>query len=590
MSKISPSVRAMLLRASRGSAFIATIALMAPVIMAPAHAQVTDRNTSLVEPGQIDKRLQDDSLTPSISPEISVSQPDTQGAPKGAENIRFTLKNVVIESATKVYSDAQLKSIYGNSINQTITLAEAYGIANALTAKYRNDGYILTQVDVPPQTIEGGTLRLRVIEGTLDQVRVESATEEGAAINLIKSYAEKIKTNGGPINAAQLERYLLLINDLPGVSARSILAPSQTVVGAADLTIIVSRDPYDLTANIDNYGSRYLGQWEGVVAGSLNSQLFNYNERISAQAAYAPGSNGIDHPELGYFSGSYWAPLGSYGTNVEASYSFTDTEPGYDLEQFDVTGRSHYAAVKLSHPFIRSREMNLIGRVLFDMRNVKTENILDPDRTDQIRALRAGARFEFIDTIFGAGLNTIDLEIAKGVHVFGASGKNDANKTRPLGDPQFIKVELEAERVQRITNSINLSVAVKGQLANDALLASEEFSLGGASGYGRAYDPSEITGDDGIAAKTELQWSNPVSLSWINQYQVFGFYDVGKVWNDDATTSSDVESLASTGAGFRFDLPKAIELETFVAVPLTRDVQTENDVDPRFYFSISKDF
>ncbi len=553
-----------------------------------AWAQAVDRNTPIADPGQIDRRLNDETMMPSVAPEISVSRPDIQGAPAGAENITFKLTGVAVEGVS-VYSDAELRSVYNDKIGQTITLAEAYGIANAITAKYRNDGYILTQVVVPPQTIDGGNLTLRVVEGRLDQIRVEGS-EEGPAMDLIRDYASQIKTSDKPLNVRDLERYLLLINDLPGVSARSILAPSPNQIGAADLTIITSRDAFDAVAGIDNFGSRYLGQWEATLAGSVNSQIFNRNERITVQGVYAPGSNGIAHPELGYMSASYWMPLGSKGTSIEAFYSFTDTEPGYDLEQFDVTGRSHYGSVRLEHPFMRSREMNLIARAMFDARNVKTENILDPDRVDAIRALRIGAKYEFMDTLLGAGLNAIDIEIAKGLHVMGATGERDANKTRPFGDPQFEKIELEAQRLQRITNALNLVVGFKGQLSNDALLASEEFSLGGASGYGRGYDPSEITGDDGYGAKVELQWANAIPMNWLASHQVFGFYDVGRVWNDDNTTPDDDDSLASTGAGLRFDLPQDMELETFVAMPLTRKQQVEDSKDPRFFLSFRKSF
>lgn len=567
---------------------LATAAVVLMSTSAFAQVPPAASKTTIADPSRTDERLRQNEMMPSVAPDITVKKPDTQSAPAGAEKIKFTLKQVSTEGVT-VYSDASIASVYNKSVGQTITLAEAYGIANAITAKYRNDGYILTQVVVPPQTIEDGTLRLRVVEGTLDEVRVQGPDGEGAAMNLIRDYAGQIKTNGGPLNVKDLERFLLLINDLPGVSARSILSPSPDKVGAADLTVITTRDPFDAVVGIDNYGSRYLGQWETIAAASVNS-FFDLNERITGQIAYAPGSNGIKHPELAYGALSYWMPVGNKGTNVEGTYSFTDTEPGYDLEQFDVTGRSHYGAVKVSHPFIRSREKNLVGRVLFDARNVKTENILEPDRTDQIRAVRVGARYEFIDTLLGAGLNTVDIEFAKGLNILGASGKNDPNKTRPLGDPQFMKVEAEAQRLQRISDVLNVVVGFKGQWSNDAQLASEEFGLGGATGYGRGYDPSEITGDDGIAGKVELQWQNPVKLNWWVDHQAFGFWDVGKVWNDDNTTNSSVESLASAGAGLRFDLPEAMELETFVAVPLTRDVQVENNVSPRFYLSFRKQF
>ena len=44
---------------------------------------------------------------------------------------------------------------------------EAYRDAHSLrmSARYRNDGYILSQVIVPAQSVEGGVVRLQAIEG-----------------------------------------------------------------------------------------------------------------------------------------------------------------------------------------------------------------------------------------------------------------------------------------------------------------------------------------------------------------------------------------------------------------------------------------
>ena len=72
---------------------------------------------------------------------------------------------------------------------------------------------------------------------------------------------------------------------------------------------------------------------------------------------------------------------------------------------------------------------------------------------------------------------------------------------------------------------------------------------------------------------------------------MFGFYDVGRVWNDDATTNDlKRESLASAGIGLDATIAEKTKLGIMVAQPLTRDVQTQRDDDPRFYFSLSREF
>lgn len=548
-------------------------------------AQVGDA-TGIADPSKAAERLRTPEITQQAAPDIRVGGAKSQAAPAGAENVKFQLKGITF-TGTSVYDDAALEKTYADKIGQTISLADLYVVANDVTLKYRNDGYVLTQVVVPPQEISGGMAKLQVVEGFVQNINVRKADENAPIdMNNIQTYAAQI-SHGGPLNVKDLERQLLIINDLPGVTARSVLSPSQTTAGAADMDIIVDYDPIDALLSADNFGSRYLGDVQLGAAATLNS-FMGHNEAISGQVVVAPDS----WYELAYGSLGYEQPIGPYGTKAHITGNVTDTEPGYDLKQFDVKGRSYLLNVGLTHPFIRSRAQNLYGRLNFDWRRVKSSNNVEDTRRDRLSVLRLGTRYEFVDTFITAGANTIDLEASKGLNIFGASDEGDANMTRSEGDPQFSKLELEIQRLQRITGSVNLLLAGRGQWASNALLSSEEFSVGGINS-GRGYDPSEISGDHGVSGKVELQWKDPVALdkSFVESYQLFGFYDIGRVWNEDATTSSQkIDSLSSVGAGLRFDLPQEFDAGFAVAFPLTREPTTANDHDPKFYLNVSKRF
>jgi hemolysin activation/secretion protein len=317
--------------------------------------------------------------------------------------------------------------------------------------------------------------------------------------------------------------------------------------------------------------------------------MLGQNEAITAQTILAPP---FAKRELAYGSLSYEQPIGPWGTKLKLFGSATDTEPGWDLDQFNVRGNSWQLGAQATHPFIRSRSENLTGRLTLDWRKVRSANTIENTRKDRITSLRAGGRYEFIDMLLGVAANTVDAELSQGIGLFGTSKEGGPDLTRAKGDPRYTKLEAEYQRLQRITPSVNLLGSVRGQIASVALLSSEEFGLGGITG-GRGYDPSEVVGDDGIAAKLELQWKEPVKLDskFVDSYQLYTFYDVGTVWNQDATSSLQKrDSLASAGAGVRVDLPYDVEAGLAVAVPLTRRVATKNDHDPKVYFNLSKKF
>ena len=531
-------------------------------------------------PARIQSELLERDLLRPTGPKIEVKDLVLQDMPANAEKIRFNLSQIQFEGVG-AYKEADIRHLYADKLGASVTLADIYALATAMTNKYRNDGYILTQVIVPPQTIDGGVVTLRAVEGFVDQIRVSGQDQE-SALKTVRAYANRIRGEGA-LNVEDLEKFLLLINDLPGVSARSILSPSRTQTGASDLQIIVERDPFDAFLGIDNYGSRYLGPLQISAAGAINSH-FGMNERISAQIVVVP-----DSAELYFISLGYEQPFGTAGTIFKALFSHSNTEPGFDLDQFDVNGVSDFYSVSLEHPFIRSRERSLYGHVSFDWRDVDSRNILEPTREDRIRAVRGGGRLEFLDTLFTAGVNTINVEVAQGLDILGASSQNDIRLSRPAGDPEFTKLTAEAQRLQRITSSVNLLIGARGQLANAALMSSEEFGVGGINS-GRGFDPSEIVGDDGVSGKLELQWNEPSPIRYLEDYQLFGFYDIGKVWNDDATIADNDESLSSAGFGMRAELPADTNASLAVAFPLTRDVQTQRDDDAKVYFSLNRAF
>ena len=550
----------------------------------PAHAQVDDATTT-ADPSRAQQELLTRDLLPKVTPNIEITDTIKQEAPEGAESVVFELNTIQVDGVT-VYNANDLDPIYRGSLGTEVTLAEVYAIANKITNKYRNDGYVLTQTVVPPQTIDGGSVRLQVVEGFINEVIVEGdETEKSKA--LIEEYAGHLQ-GGTPMNAGVLERYLLLINDLPGVEARSILRPSRTVTGAADLVIIVERKKTEVYVGFDNFGSRYLGEYETSVGGAINS-LFGVNDRLGAQFVMA-GDHKESIDELMFGSVTYDIPVSKYGTKLRFLASLTSTEPGYDLREFDVKGRSQLLGVTVSHPFVRSRNLNLVGYGTFDMKQVESKNNLEPTRNDRIRSVRLGSQLQFVDTVVGVGVNSAGFEISQGLTVFNASKKSDPDLTRQFGDPQYFKAELNLQRLQRVTSNVNVLVAGQGQWSAVPLLSSEEFGVGGF-GLGRGYDPSEIVGDDGIAGKIEVQWNEPTKLSLIHDYQLYTFFDIGRVWNQDATTSANKrESISSTGLGIRADITDKTKAGFAVAFPLTRDVDTRRDKDPRFYVNLNHEF
>jgi hemolysin activation/secretion protein len=508
-----------------------------------------------IDPGRIQDRLDPPRVPRGAEiPELKGPQRE---APDDLKALRVTLKSVRIEGASAEMAP-RLQAQADGYVGREISVGEIFELARALTATYRAAGYILSQVVVPPQSLSNGVLTLRVVEGYIANVRIEGDTD---AQRTLMELGEKIKASR-PLHAAVLERYLLIAGDLPGIRLRSVLTPSQTP-GAADLVLIVSRKSVEGFVSLDNYGSLYLGTAQLSAGLSINRLFGDDQVRILATAA--------GESELGYGELAYSRVLTTEGLRLGAGVSTTHTRPGDTLEPFEIRGLAQIANLWLGYPFVRTRNSSLFGRALFDYRDIDTDILGTRVVEDRIRALRFSLLSLNLDRL--AGQNTLYVEASKGLNGMGATQPDDPLKSRAGASGQFFKATFDYERFQPLGANFGVTLGAAGQWTDEPLLASEQFALGGRR-FGRAYDPAEIAGDRSLAARIE-----PVYLGrateWLQSWQLYGFWDGGKVWYEDDPASGGQrpgESLASAGFGTRLFARRSVTATLEAAWPLTRPV------------------
>lgn len=535
------------------------------LLVTAAQAQVA-LPPAQVDPGRVQQQLQPPAL-PRKAPEVVVPEIPSTVAPADAENARIIISEVRIEGAT-VYDATAFQDLIAPLTGREISLAEAFRLADAVTARYRGDDYILSRAIVPAQRIENGVLRIQVVEGFVSKVEFQ-----GEVSGVMHRYAEAL-TAEKPLRGKTLERYLLLMNDLAGASARAVLAAAPDVPGGSVVTVVANQKSVDAYAGFDNHGSRYIGPVQYYAGIALNSVL-GLGERIALNYAGAAQSS-----ELQYVSGQVDVPLGANGLMLSANAGYSHSRPGFTLRPLDVRANGTSLGARISYPLLRSRAQTLrmhLGFHYLDSRTVINDQPgLAPSSHDRIRALRLGASYDFADHL--GGQNLLEVEYSQGLSVLGSLDESRPNPSRPDAQNNFSKLTAEFSRRQSLdtlARGLGLYGVVKAQTSfGGSLFSSEQFGLGG-SVLGTAYDPSEIIGDSGIAARAELQYSTSVP-ALRSAAQFYGFYDVG-------TTRSEViqpgdprsMSMSSAGGGVRFNAMGRLSGYVEVAQPLTRDVQTQ---------------
>jgi hemolysin activation/secretion protein len=563
--------------AVQGAGFGVALALAAT---SPGLAQV---GPSAVAPTREELREQ---LTPQIapSPETGVIGPldgaeqPLPGLPESSAS-SFVLRGLSIENAT-VYPDAALRTVYEPFIGTDVTLGGLREIANRIEALYSDDGYVATRVIIPPQTIADGVATLEVYEGTI--IHYEINGEIGPVRERIASLLDNLLT-GRPARWSELERYLLLARDLPGISLTGTLrSAGDTAPGGVILVVDTARKAADGFLSLQNRNSEATGTFALSGGGALNANT-RFAERIGAAALLA-----LEVPEevSGYLI--YEQSLGNEGLRGRISGIQSFSEPQDLLADLSLTTETTLAAAELEYPMVRSRRFSLWTRGGVEYEDQRTSFGEDDVELfdDQLTVLYAGARGIWLPPL--GGLTQLDAELRQGLDDFGASATS-----KPDASVDFTLVRGTLSHRQPVPPFFELFAEVRGQKSNEPLPNLEEMPLGELT-IGRGYEPGSLIGDNGFAGTLELRYFPPgLEAWWLNSLHVYTFLDYGRIYDfgNPTLAPEGYEDLASAGFGMRFQLFDTLYGDFYYAQPMTRALSTaERRPEGGVKFALTKYF
>lgn len=503
-------------------------------------------------------------------PEIEVL-PMGDAAPPGASKV-FTLLHGIEFQGISSYTEEDLKEYYLEYIEKEISLAQVFNIAERIQEKFRADGFLLTRVIVPEQKVNNGVFIIQAIEGFISNIVIEG--EIGPVKARVRATLENL-LHKQPVTNQDLERYLLLVNDLPGIRAIGFLRANRGELGASELVVQADRKPFEGFSYVNNRGSKFTGPYRFVLMASENSATF-LGEQIEGLFLHS-----LFDDEQRFGQLTIRQPLTSEGLKLELSASYGPSRPGFGLEINDTETEALTVNAKLSYPLIRSRQQNLYIESGFQSIDQEVRILDEKITEDQLRVFYANFLYDFKDDF--KGLTQVSFGVRQGLEVLDASKTGDLNLSRAEGVSDFTSLNLFFSRYQGLWDNLTLFMSGTGQYAFETLLSAEEFTLGGER-FGRGYNPAELAGDSGLGLAAELQYTKPGPFEFWQSIQGYGFYDFGVVWNRDQGEKNH-QSLSSAGLGFRNQIFDNFFIDLEVAWPLTLKPETY-DKEPRFFFQV----
>jgi len=483
----------------------------------------------------------------------------------------FVLTSMTIQGVS-AYPLADLAPTYDQNLARRISVTDLVQTADAITERYRRDGYFLTRAVVAPGDHSEGAAYIVVYEGYIGAIVVE-----GSGADVVSPVLEPLK-DGRALTVGALDRRLALASDIPGIRLTSRIEPMLDDPSQHRLVVTAELDRVDGGVYTDNRGSDAQGPWQTYATASVNSAFMD-GDRVTVSALTVPQNP----DELSYGEVAYSAPI-TEATRIRAAVSAYTTDAPADSVGW-LSGQSQAASITVTQALVRSRVASLWATAGLDVRQVEQTY----DQLGAVEERLAVARLTLSGRRkVGQGYLAATAQVSQGLDLFGSTTEPSSRLTRNEATSEFTKATANVSAYQDLGRFVGVYAEVSAQYSPDPLLASEEFFVGGP-GIGRAYNYGELSGDTGIAGAVELRagWDpQPAAISFAQGY---AFVDAAQVVNH--SPAGDIRrELSSAGVGARIAFQDRATLKVELAKPLGPRPYTEPDNGWRVFVSLSKEF
>ncbi len=480
-------------------------------------------------------------LPPLPSPDELLPAPQNPTSPSESPEIpqRVHVERIVVEGST-VFSPEELAEATKEYVNRDLSFAELLQARSAITKLYVDRGYVTSGAYIPPQTLEGGVVTIRVVEGTVEDINVTGLH------HLHRGYVRSRLAIAAhpPLNTNRLLEGLQLLQLNPLIRSISADLQAGTRPGTSVLQVTVKEaDSFDAQITLDNGRSPSVGTFRRGVQ-LTEADLLGLGDGLSVGYINTDGSNQVN--------GSYTLPLNPRNGTLQFSFGTTSSnviEPPFDV--LDITANSHYYELTLRQPLAQSPTEEFavgvtasqqVSRATFSPFNTPEQPFPSLGADSNGRTHITAVRF-FQDWTKRSSQYVLAArsQFTVGLDLLDSTISSDAP------DSRFVSWRGQGQWVRLLAPDTLLLVRGDLQFSDSALVPLEQFSLGGQDTV-RGYRQDLLLSDNGALFSTEVR----VPILRVPQVkgilQVVPFLDVGTGWNN-GSTDPNPSTLVGVGLG-----------------------------------------
>ena len=485
-----------------------------------------------------------------------VSEPALIDVPSDKNGASFYIKQIQLDGVPKELSF--LNKIARKHEQKHVTVSDITNIRNAFQRKLLDKGFVTSQVYIPEQNLNAGTLQFMVMPGRVEDIRYSTSSAHGP-------WRTAFSVRPGDIlNIRDVEQGLEQMKRVSSQSVTMQLLPG-TSVGTSIIELTIKQDkPVHGSISIDNSGLESTGVYQGSFTSSFD-QVFRANDTFTMSlSGDLSGSGSIKGTRAA--SLNYVIPHGKDTFSLSFSkskYHQTIQSNPYD---FTYSGKSTTMKAKWNHVWSRTqREKRAFDISISTRHNHRFIN----DMEIPVQALRTTSMEFGISNRKYIGNATLysRLGFQWGIGALGAQPEHKASVAMGgptsryhmwLVDVDYRKPFIMGHRPASFTSSFHGQWVQGGKrlYSVDTINIGNRYSIYGFDGE------YTLMGDSGWYVRNEVSSVIPRLNT-----EVYLGLDVGAVYGK-STEALVGKTIAGTALGVRGNYASGLLFDAFVSTPL----------------------
>lgn len=523
---------------------------------------------------------------PYFPPNLSWAEtPAAVAAPASEAPPTFDLMEMQVDGNTVLDRTLIEKQLYP-FLGPHKTVDDVEKARQALEGLYKDKGYPTVLVDIPEQDVVDGLVRLKVVEGAVQRLKITGsryfwlgkirekvpALAEGQV-----PYMPKVQEQVGELGKESADRQVTPVfraGTTPGTTEVELLVKDQLPVHGS---LEMNGRNSEHTSRSRLIGSlRYDNLWQSFHSASLQYQVSPEN------------SNEVDVWSGTYVLPTHWADtrLAFYGIGISSN-----TQLGASVGSLAVVGSGNIYGVRLSKPLPGLDAYNHSLNVGFDYKSFN-QGITQQGQDQQTTPISYMPFFVGYDASwrYPGVQTTLNSALHFALHGLASTDREFENR-RYNAKGSFAYVTSELKHLRELPWDMRLAARASGQISNMPLISNEQFAVGGPQSV-RGYHQTEQLGDDGANLSLELQSPLLKRHDWdfVQNLRLHVFFDYAYLWIEQPLAPNPNHYLlAGTGTGLRLQFFKNWLGELDWAYPLEKQ-GTVNVGSQRVDFRLAYEF